>query len=85
MSGEAAKPKGGRVGKKKGRGNGEGDVYPRKDKDGRVVGYRGAYWVHSAEGPKRRFVSGKTKTQARAALREAKAGRDGGLVFDTDA
>ena len=70
---------------KKARGNGEGDVYPRKDKDGKVVGYRGAYWVHTAEGPKRRFVSGKTKTQARAALREAKAGRDGGLVFDADA
>ena len=73
------------MGKKKARGNGEGDVYPRKDKDGKVVGYRGAYWVRTAEGPKRRFVSGKTKTQARAALREAKAGRDGGLVFNADA
>ncbi len=40
-----------KVGKKKARGNGEGDVYPRKDKDGKVVGYRGAYWVHTAEGP----------------------------------
>ena len=73
------------MGKKKARGNGEGDVYPRKDKDGKVVGYRGAYWVHTADGPRRRFVSGKTKTAARAALREAKAARDGGLVFDADA
>ena len=39
------------MGKKKARGNAEGDVYPRKDKDGKVVGYRGAYWVHTAEGP----------------------------------
>ena len=61
-----------KVGKKKARGNGEGDVYPRKDKDGKVVGYRGAYWVHTAEGPKRRFVSGKTKTEARAALRQVR-------------
>jgi len=47
-----------------------------------VVGYRGAYRGHTAEGPKRRFVSGKTKTEARAAPREAKAGRDGSLAFD---
>jgi integrase len=67
---------------KKARGNGEGDVYPRKDKDGKVVGYRGAYWVHTANGPRRRFVSGKTKTQARAALRQAKADKADGLAFD---
>jgi integrase len=31
-------------------GNGEGSIYPHK-KNGKKVGYRGAYWVHTAEGP----------------------------------
>ena len=42
------------------KGNGEGSIYPHK-KNGKKVGYRGAYWVHTAEGPKRRYVSGKTR------------------------
>lgn len=70
------------MGKKKERGNGEGDVYPRRNREGKVIGYRGAYWVQTAEGPKRRFVSGKNKTEARAALRKARADRDDGFVFD---
>ncbi len=70
------------MGKKKERGNGEGDVYARKNADGKVIGYRGAYWVQTAEGPKRRYVSGKNKTEARAALRKAKGDAEGGLVFD---
>jgi integrase len=37
--------------KKKDRGNGDGDVYPRKNKDGKIIGYRGSYWVQTAEGP----------------------------------
>ncbi len=73
------------MGKKKERGNGEGDVYPRKNREGKVIGYRGAYWVRTEEGPKRRYVSGKNKTEARAALRKVKADKDGGLVFDTPA
>ena len=71
------------MGKKKERGDGEGDVYPRKNREGKVIGYRGAYWVQTAQGPKRRYVSGKNKSEARAALRKAKADTDGGLVFDT--
>ncbi len=43
-------------------GNGEGSIYPHK-KNGKKVGYRGAYWVHTAEGPKRRYVSGKTRDE----------------------
>ena len=70
------------MGKKKERGNGEGDVYPRKNREGKVIGYRGAYWVQTAEGPRRRYVSGKNKTEARAALRKAKGDAEGGLVFD---
>ena len=68
--------------RKRERGDGEGDVYPRKNADGKVIGYRGAYWVQTAQGTKRRFVSGKNKTEARAALRNAKSDTKGGLVFD---
>ena len=57
------------MGKKKSRANGDGDVFPRKNKAGKITSYRGAY-----VGPdgKRRYVSGKTKEEARRALREAR-------------
>jgi len=44
-----------------------------------LAGYRGAYF-----GPdgKRHYVSGKTKEEARKALRGARSGADQGLVFD---
>jgi integrase len=64
------------------RANGEGTVYPRKNKQGKIIGYRGSYWVRTANGRTRRYVSGKTKTEALAALRKATADRDGGLIFD---
>src|SRR5215207_2682383 len=70
--------------KKKDRGNGDGDVYPRKNKDGKIIGYRGSYRVQTAEGPKRRYVSGKTKAETRAALTKARVDRDGGLVYGPD-
>jgi integrase len=68
--------------RKRGRGNGDGDVYPRKNKEGKVTSYRGAY-----VGPdgKRRYVSGRTKEGARKALREARSNSDVGLVFDAGA
>ena len=62
-------------------GNGEGSIYPYK-KDGKKVGYRGAYVVHTAAGPKRRYVSGKTREEVRQKLTKSMADRDGGLVFD---
>jgi hypothetical protein len=31
-------------------GNGEGSIYLHK-RNGKKVGYRGSYWVHTAEGP----------------------------------
>lgn len=67
------------MGRTKSRANGDGDVFPRKNKEGKITSYRGAY-----VGPdgKRRYVSGKTKEDARMALREARAGADAGLVFD---
>jgi integrase len=62
-------------------GNGEGSIYEHK-KNGKKVGYRGAYWVHTAKGPKRRYVSGKTREEVRDKLIEALGNRAQGLVFD---
>jgi len=64
------------------RGNGEGSIYPHK-RNGRKVGYRGAYTVHTAGGPKRRYVTGGDREEVRAKLTKAMADRDGGLVFDS--
>jgi integrase len=68
------------MGKSKSRANGDGDVYPRRNKAGKITSYRGAF-----VGPdgKRRYVSAKNKEQARKALREARSNADAGLVFDS--
>jgi integrase len=71
------------------RGNGEGTVYPHKDKTGKIIGWRGVYWVwaQTVEGPKRkrRHVSdSRTKTEAKEKIRIAVAKADGGLAFDAD-
>ena len=63
------------------RANGEGTVYARKNKQGKVIGYRGSYFAPDG---KRRHVSGKTKTEALAALRKATVDRDGGLIFEVE-
>ena len=68
--------------KKKQRGNGTGTVYPRKNNAGKVIGYRDSYFVDTADGPKRLYVSGKTKTEAERALSKATVDRDGGLSFE---
>ncbi len=62
------------------RGNGEGSIYEHK-RDGKKVGYRGAYTVYTASGPKRRYVTGKTREVVRQKLTKAMADRDGGFVF----
>jgi integrase len=59
------------------RGNGEGSIYQRKD--GRWVGQ---YLVHTAKGPKYRYIYGKTRAEVAAKLTKAMADRDGGIVFD---
>jgi integrase len=64
--------------KKKQRGNGTGTVYPRKNKDGKVISYRGSYIVNS----KRYYVSAKTKTETEQKLRQAMTDADRGLTFD---
>jgi len=67
--------------KKKQRGNGAGTVYPRKNKDGKVTGYRGSYIVNG----KRYYVSAKTKTETEQRLRQAMTDADRGLVFEAGA
>jgi integrase len=49
------------------KGNGEGSIYEHK-RNGKKVGYRGAYTVYAAEGPKRRYVTGKTRDEVRQKL-----------------
>ena len=68
--------------RKRERGNGDGDVWPRKNKQGKIIGYRASYWVDTPSGPKRRYVSGKNKGETRAALGKAKSGRVGGFLTD---
>jgi integrase len=67
--------------RKKQKGNGTGTVYPRKNKQGKVSGYRGSYF--DPEGI-RRYVSAKTKTEAEKALRQAMADADRGLIFEAE-
>jgi hypothetical protein len=63
------------------RGNGEGSIYEHV-KNGKKVGYRGAYTVHTAQGLKHRYVSGKTREEVRHKLTKAMADRGGGRIFD---
>jgi integrase len=67
------------MGKKKERGNGSGTVYPRKNKQGKIIGYRGSYFAPDG---KRRYVSAKRKGDAERALRQAMTDADRGFVFD---
>lgn len=59
------------------RGNGEGSIYRRKD--GRWVGQ---YTVQTADGPRYRYIYGKTRQKVAEKLTKAMADRNGGLVFD---
>ena len=65
--------------RKKERGNGSGTVYPRKNKQGKIIGYRGSYFAPDG---KRRYVSAKKKGDAERALRQAMTDADRGLVFE---
>jgi integrase len=64
--------------KKKQRGNGAGTIYPRKNKGGKTIGYRGSYIVNG----KRYYVSAQTKTETEQKLRQAMTDADRGLVFE---
>ena len=63
--------------KKKQRGNGQGTVVPRKNKDGKIIGYRGAFF--GTDG-KRRWVSAKTKTECWRKLNAAMTDSDKGIL-----
>ncbi len=65
--------------KKKASGNGTGTVYPRKNKQGKIIGYRGSYFAPDG---KRRYVSAKKKGDAERALRQAMTDADRGLIFE---
>src|SRR5919199_4017282 len=67
------------MGKKKQKGNGTGTVYPRKNKRGKIIGYRGSYFAPDG---KRRYVSAKRKSDAERALRDAMTDADRGFVFE---
>ncbi len=59
------------------RGNGEGSIYRRNNGT-----WAAQYTIWTAEGRKRRSVSGKTRAEVSRKLTEAMANRDGGLVYD---
>jgi integrase len=67
------------VAKKRLRGNGAGTVYARKNKEGKITGYRGSYFT--ADG-KRRYVSARRKSECERKLRDAMTDADRGLIFD---
>jgi integrase len=62
------------------RGNGEGSITQHK-KSGL---YMARYTVHTAKGPKRETIYGKTRREVDEKLTRAKADRDDGLVFDAE-
>src|ERR671911_710401 len=61
------------------RGNGEGTISRRKD--GR---WEAKYTAHTADGPKRRALYGKTRKEAADKLAKALADRLSGYTFDTE-
>src|SRR5215218_1572855 len=61
------------------RGNGEGTITRRKD--GR---WEAKYTAHTAEGPKRRALYGKTRKEAADKLARVLADRASGYAFDTE-
>src|SRR5829696_8464086 len=62
------------------RGNGEGSI-TRHKKSGL---YMACYTVHTATGPKRKTIYGKTRAEVAEKLTKAMSERDSGLVFDAD-
>ena len=61
------------------RGNGEGSITKRKD--GR---WMARYTVHTAKGPKRKHIYGRTRQEVAEKLFKAVSDRVGGVVFDGD-
>lgn len=64
-----------RMAKGKRRDKGDGSLYPRKNRAGKVIGWFGAY---TAEGGKRKRVYAKTRQEAKALLAKAIADAEDG-------
>jgi len=64
------------------RANGEGTLSPRKDKSGKVTGWKGAVTVGYLENGRedRRWASGKTQAEVREKLEALKTARNGGML-----
>ena len=61
------------------RGNGEGTITRRKN-----GGWMAQYYVHTAEGRKRKTIYGKTRKEVAKKLAMALSDREGGLIFDAE-
>ncbi len=61
------------------RGNGEGTISRRKN-----GGWMAQYYVHTAEGRKRKTIYGKTRQEVAKKLAKALSDREGGLIFDAE-
>jgi integrase len=66
--------------KKRQRGNRSGTVYPRRNRDGKIIGYRGAFF--GPDGKRHYSPQRKTKTEAERALRAVMVDADRGVVFN---
>ncbi|MEJ7632216.1 MAG: site-specific integrase [Rubrobacteraceae bacterium] len=62
--------------------NGEGTIYPRKNKNGKITGYRASYWVQTPQGQKRRYISAKKREDVAKKLRKILHDMDSGLFVD---
>jgi hypothetical protein len=65
------------VAKKRQRGNGAGTVYARKNKEGKITGYRGSYFTPDG---KRRYISARRNTECERKLRDVITDADRGMV-----
>jgi integrase len=61
------------------RGNGEGTISRRKN-----GGWMAQYYVHTAQGRKRKTIYGKTRKEVAKKLAKALSDREGGLIFDAE-
>jgi integrase len=61
------------------RGNGEGTISRRKN-----GGWMAQYYVHTANGRKRKTLYGKTRKEVAKKLAKALSDREGGLIFDAE-
>lgn len=67
------------------RARGEGSIYPTKDAEGKITGYKGSIELEPGVGGKRRRLkaSGKTKAEVAAKLRDMRHKADDGLDVGT--